>query len=142
LVQLAAKNEQELKSLILKAESEHLRYYAFREPDLDHQITAVAIEPSEATQRITANYPLMLKPRPKSDIIFHFNKTSLSDPSIPAWIIKHKGQTHYVDHVDVDDGIAWSTKETPDNPHTKGSIKFKGNLQLVKENEKTIAKIK
>ena len=55
--------------------------------------------------------------------MFHFNKASISDPSIPMWVIKAKGQTHYVNHVDVD--CPFSTKETPDNPATKGSLKFK-----------------
>lgn len=44
----------------------------------------------------------------------------MSDPSIPMWVVKAKGQTYYVDHVDCEKG--WSTKETPDNPSTKGSI--------------------
>jgi hypothetical protein len=39
------------------------------------------------------------------------------------WVLKFGGETHYVKHVDVD--CPFSTKETPDNPHTKGSIKFK-----------------
>lgn len=39
------------------------------------------------------------------------------------WILKFKGQTHYVDHVMAN--AKWSTKETPDNPATKGSIKFR-----------------
>lgn len=64
------------------------------------------------------------------EVIFHFNKGFLQDPSIPMWIIKAKGQTYYVDHVD-SEGVKWSTKETPDNPATKGSIKFKKvNLEI------------
>ena len=55
--------------------------------------------------------------------IFHFNKKSLEDPTIPAWVIKAKGQTFYVNHVTAN--MPWSTKETPDNDHTKGAIKFK-----------------
>ena len=39
------------------------------------------------------------------------------------WVIKAKGETYYVNHVDVD--CPFSTKETPDNPSTKGSLKFK-----------------
>jgi len=39
------------------------------------------------------------------------------------WVLKSKGQTYYVDHVDCNKG--WSTKETPDNPSTKGSLKIK-----------------
>lgn len=77
----------------------------------------------------------------RSEIVFHFNKKHLEDPNIPMWVIKSKGQTHYVHHVDVDKGVGFSTKETPDNPSTKGSIKFKGFLDLVYENEMVIAKI-
>lgn len=142
MVQLTVKDEQELKDLVRKIETQQLRYVLFREPDLNNQVTAVAIEPSDATQRLVSNFPLMLKERPKSDVVFHFNRAHNSDPSIPAWVIKHKGQTHYVHHIDVSDGVAWSTKETPDNPHTKGAIKFKGNLELVHDEDSIIAKIK
>lgn len=55
--------------------------------------------------------------------MFHFNKGHLTDPTIPMWVVKTKGQTYYVKHVDVD--CPFSTKETPDNPSTKGSLKFK-----------------
>ena len=65
----------------------------------------------------------------------------MEDPNIPMWVIKSKGQTHYVHHVDVDKGVGFSTKETPDNPSTKGSIKFKGFLNLVYEDNMIIAKI-
>jgi hypothetical protein len=57
------------------------------------------------------------------------------------WVVKCRGDTHYVDHVDVSPGIGFSTKETPNNSHTKGSIKFKGRLSIGVENNKTIAKI-
>lgn len=62
--------------------------------------------------------------------MFHFNKANLQDPSIPMWVIKCKGETYYVNHVDVEPGVGFSTKETPDNPHTKGSIKFKARLKI------------
>ena len=75
----------------------------------------------------------------KDVIIFHFNKKHLQDPTIPMWVIKHKGKTHYVHHVDSE--VGFSTKETPDNPHTKGSIKFKGQLTLIEENDKLMALI-
>lgn len=65
-----------------------------------------------------------------NDIIFHFNKKHLEDPNIPMWVIKYKGETYYVHHVNVDKGVGFSTKETPDNTHTKGSIKIKGNLSI------------
>jgi hypothetical protein len=66
----------------------------------------------------------------RSEIIMHFNKMHLQDSSIPMWVIKTKGNTYYVEHVDIDAGVGFSTKETPDNPHTKGSLKFKGKLEI------------
>ena len=57
------------------------------------------------------------------DVVFHFNKKHLEDETIPMWVLKTHGETFYVDHVEAD--MPWSTKETPDNNHTKGSIKFK-----------------
>lgn len=66
----------------------------------------------------------------RTEIIFHFNKMHLTDSTIPMWVIKAKGETHYVNHVDIEAGIGFSTKETPDNPHTKGSIKVRGGLKI------------
>jgi hypothetical protein len=77
----------------------------------------------------------------KDTVVFHFNKGHLKDPTIPMWVIKHKGNTHYVNHLDVSEGVGFSTKETPDNPHTKGSMKFKGNLTLYEEDNKQMALI-
>jgi len=77
----------------------------------------------------------------RTEIILHFNKMHLQDPSIPMWVIKAKGETHYVNHVDVDSGIGFSTKETPNNTHTKGSLKFKGKLEITKVNDEIMAKI-
>lgn len=77
----------------------------------------------------------------QSEIIFHFNKKHIEDANIPMWVVKSKGQTYYVHHVDVDKGVGFSTKETPDNPSTKGSIKFKGVLHLINEDNMIIAKI-
>jgi transcription elongation factor Elf1 len=57
------------------------------------------------------------------DLVFHFNKKHLEDESIPMWVIKTHGETFYVNHVSA--SLPWSTKETPNNSHTKGSIKFK-----------------
>lgn len=55
--------------------------------------------------------------------MFHFNKGHLTNDTIPMWVIKTHGVTMYVNHVTAD--IPWSTKETPGNERTKGSIKFK-----------------
>jgi len=56
------------------------------------------------------------------------------------WVIKTRGETYYVSHVDC--SVPWSTKETPDNSHTKGSIKVKDVLLVINDdNEATITKL-
>jgi hypothetical protein len=40
--------------------------------------------------------------------------------------------------VDVSPGVGFSTKETPNNPHTKGSIKIKGYLTLEQSEDNII----
>jgi hypothetical protein len=84
---------------------------------------------------------IILKDEKRRDIIFHFNKKHLADPTIPMWVIKHKGESHYVNHIDVETGVGFSTKETPNNPHTKGSIKFKGKLKIEIDNEEIVGYI-
>ncbi len=66
------------------------------------------------------------------DVVFHFNKKHLEDQTIPMWVLKFHGETLYVNHVDAQ--LPWTTKETPDNNHTKGSLKFKNALLRVNEN--------
>ena len=61
-------------------------------------------------------------------IVFHFNKASIGRDDIPPWVIKTRGETHYAWHLESE--VGFSTKETPDNPHTKGSIQFRGELHL------------
>lgn len=63
------------------------------------------------------------------DVVFHFNKKHLEDQTVPMWVLKTAGETFYVNHVDCE--IPWSTKETPDNPSTKGSIKVKNALMQI-----------
>lgn len=60
------------------------------------------------------------------DCVFHFNKKHLEDETVPMWVIKTRGKTYYCNSVT--STIPWTTKETPDNTHTKGSIKFKNVL--------------
>ena len=56
------------------------------------------------------------------------------------WVVKSHGVTFYVNHVDAD--IPWSTKETPNNDHTKGSLKFKQcKLVIDDENCATITRL-
>lgn len=64
--------------------------------------------------------------------MFHFNKKHLEDKTIPMWVLKFHGETYYVNHVTCE--LPWSTKETPDNSHTKGSIKVKECLLQIDEN--------
>jgi hypothetical protein len=53
------------------------------------------------------------------------------------WVLKIKGETYQVNHVTAN--ANWCTKETPDNPHTKGSLKFKHvDVYIDENNEATI----
>ena len=72
--------------------------------------------------------------------MFHFNKKHLEDQTIPMWVLKFHGETLYVKHVDCQ--LHWSTKETPDNPSTKGSIKVKNALLRINDdNEATLTEL-
>jgi hypothetical protein len=72
--------------------------------------------------------------------VFHFNKGHLTDQTIPMWVLKTKGESYYVNHVDCQ--MPWSTKETPDNPSTKGSLKIKKCLLTIDDlNEATISEL-
>lgn len=74
------------------------------------------------------------------DLVFHFNKGHLADPTIPMWVVKSHGVTFYVNHVTSE--MPWSTKETPDNDKTKGSIKFhKCKLRIDADNNATISQL-
>ena len=56
------------------------------------------------------------------------------------WVLKFHGETLYVNHVTCE--VPWSTKETGENPHTKGSIKVKSCLlQIDDENCATISQL-
>jgi hypothetical protein len=66
-------------------------------------------------------FPLEIQQCDRVD--FHFNKKHLEFPWIPMWVIKTKGKTFYVNHVNA--SCPWSTRETPDNDSTKGSIRFR-----------------
>ena len=68
-------------------------------------------------------------------IVFHYNKKHNEDANIPPWILKAKGESHYVHHVEIQPGVGFSTKETPDNPHTKGSLKMKGRLSILENDD-------
>lgn len=58
---LAAKDESELKSIIQKAIKKEIKYSYFREPDLNNEITAIAVEPGRPGKKLTSYLPLALK---------------------------------------------------------------------------------
>lgn len=61
LILLSVKNESELLLLIEECRKKQLKYSRFIEPDLGNQVTAVAIEPSPKTKRLTRKLSLTLK---------------------------------------------------------------------------------
>lgn len=73
--------------------------------------------------------------------MIHYNKFHNQDQTIPPWVVKVKGETHYVWHFTVEPEIGFCSKETPDNPHTKASLKFKGNLRFEEIEDKLEAVI-
>jgi hypothetical protein len=74
------------------------------------------------------------------EVVFHFNKKSLEDNTIPPWVLKCNGKSWYVNHVSCD--LPWSTKETPTSSHTQGSIKVKRALvQIDDANHATLVKL-
>lgn len=87
---------------------------------------------------LTQENGLILSPVYDRNIVFHFNKMHLQDPTIPMWVIKSKGQTYYIHHLDSE--IGFSTKETPESS-TKGSLKFRGMISIHKFGDQIIATI-
>ena len=64
LCQLSVENEEALYKLMDKADIKGIKYVAFREPDLDNQLTAICFEPTVAAKKLTSSLPLMLKEKP------------------------------------------------------------------------------
>lgn len=83
-----------------------------------------------------AQYPLTLEDCKNVD--FHFNKKHLEHDFVPMWIVKAKGQSFYVHHVE--SRAQWTTRETPDHPATKGAIRFKScNVSISADGVATIS---
>jgi peptidyl-tRNA hydrolase len=61
LAVLSVADEPALFNLIEKLEKRGIRYTAFREPDLNNEVTAVAVEPHADLRKITSGFPLLLK---------------------------------------------------------------------------------
>lgn len=58
---LSVKDEYELVYLIDKAIALDIKISVFREPDIDNQITAIAIEPGLISKKLCSNMRLALK---------------------------------------------------------------------------------
>jgi DNA-binding TFAR19-related protein (PDSD5 family) len=82
-----------------------------------------------------AQFPLEMECCKNVD--FHFNKKHLEHDFVPMWIVKAKGQSFYVQHVE--SRATWTTRETPDHPATKGAIRFKScNVSISADGVATI----
>jgi hypothetical protein len=81
---------------------------------------------NELTQQ---GFPLDLGDCRNIDV--HFNKISIQFPFMPKWVLKTKGKTYYVTHIDAK--VAWSTRELESGP-TLGMIRFKrANISIDQE---------
>lgn len=58
---LSVANELELTKLIDKAKSQGIALSIFREPDIDDQITAIALAPSIQSKKLCSNLKLALR---------------------------------------------------------------------------------
>lgn len=61
LGQFSVADEEQLYLLLEKARSKGLKVVPFYEPDIDNQLTAIALEPTAEARRLTSQLPLMLK---------------------------------------------------------------------------------
>ena len=59
LVLLTIANEKSLSELILKASNKKIKYSIFREPDLNNEITSIALEPGQKSKRLCSNLKLL-----------------------------------------------------------------------------------
>ena len=58
---LTVKDEEELIDILVKVSLRGIKYTIFREPDLNNEITAVALEASNDSRKITSSLPLLGK---------------------------------------------------------------------------------
>ena len=58
---LTVADEDQLIKLITKAILMGIKHTVFREPDIGNEITAVALEPTETSKKITSSCPLLGK---------------------------------------------------------------------------------
>ena len=61
LIILSVENEEKLKKYIRKFQNANLYHVVFKEPDIGNEITAICVQPSEKSRKLTAHLPLALK---------------------------------------------------------------------------------
>lgn len=60
LVKLSVNNQEELLELAEKLRWKEILFSEFREPDLDNELTAIALEPTNRARRVVSSMPLLL----------------------------------------------------------------------------------
>lgn len=60
---LSVKDESELSNLVEQATSAGIHFSIFREPDIDNQITAIALSPGPKSKKLCSRLPLALRER-------------------------------------------------------------------------------
>lgn len=58
---LSVSNEDELLRLIEQAKQNNIKFSIFKEPDIDNQITAIALEPGIKSKKLCSKLKLALK---------------------------------------------------------------------------------
>lgn len=58
---LSVANEEELNKLIEQAVANGISHSVFREPDIDNEITAIALAPGPLSKKLCSRLPLALK---------------------------------------------------------------------------------
>lgn len=58
---LSVSDESALNALIEQAANQNIRFSVFREPDIDNQITAIALEPSPKSKKMCSKLKLALR---------------------------------------------------------------------------------
>ncbi len=61
LIILSVENEEKLKKYIQKFQKANLCHVVFKEPDIGNEITALCVQPSEASRKLTCHLPLALR---------------------------------------------------------------------------------
>lgn len=85
---MSVENEEKLRLLKDKIHSKGLKYIAFYEPDIENQLTAIAIEPCELSKKMISNLPLMLKSTHGIEVCAPVSKT-VEEGSIPSEYTKN-----------------------------------------------------